>query len=329
MKALRILAIIILILVVVYFVVPLFLADNVIVNEEIDMKAKPATVFRQVNNLQNWLAWSPFEQDPTIVNKFSGPEQGVGANRVWKGDDAGDGSLTILESRPYKYIRNELIFGPGEGGGTGSWNFQETDEGTEVSWTIHIQDLSYPNYRWFGILAEMMLKPMLTQGLKDLKKLVEPMPDPPEIKVVDLSLQPSLVIPDSSTIDSMREMMQRNYKKLFDFIKRMQIPITGQQFAIYHNWNPEGVTRVSVGVPVAIDSKGYKEIKYYEIPATKAIFAKHSGGANSGPTHLAIDDYMKDFNLEARDYIWETYLYDPFTDTDSTKWVTWIYYPLK
>jgi effector-binding domain-containing protein len=263
------------------------------------------------------------------VNKFAGPEQGVGASRSWKGEEAGVGSITVIESRPYEYIRNELVFGPGEGVGMGSWNFEENDEGTNVTWTIHATELSYPNYRWMGLLAEMVMKPMMVQGLNNLKKLTEPMPDPPEIKVVDLTAQPSFVIPDSSTIDSMGAMFQRNYKKLFDFINWMKYPITGQRFAIYHNWNPDGYTRVSAGVPVQEDSKGFKEIKYYELPATLAIFAQHKGGYTSASTHYAIDEYIKDFNLEVKDYIWETYLYDPINDPDSTQWVTWIYYPLK
>jgi effector-binding domain-containing protein len=329
MKALRILAVILIVLAAIYLVVPLFLPDNVIVTEEVEMDAKPATIFRQVNNLQNWLAWSPFEADKTTVNKFSGPEQGEGANREWKGEKSGEGSMEILESLPYEYIRTQLIFGPGEGGGNGSWNFVENDGMTEVTWTIHVQGLSYPNYRWMGLLTEMFLKPMMTEGLNNLKKLTEPMPNPPDIKIVDLAAQPSLVIPDSATIDEMSDMLKRNFKKLYDFINYRKIPITGQHFAIYHNWNPDGITRVSAGVPVEMDSKGFNEIQYFEIPATLAIFAKHTGGPNSESTHNAISAYMKDFQLKPKDYIWETYLYDQEMQPDTTKWVTWIYYPLK
>jgi effector-binding domain-containing protein len=329
MKALRILIIILVVLVAIYLVVPLFLPDNVIVNEEIEIDAKPATVFRQVNSLQNWLAWSPFEADKTMKNSFSGPEQGVGAKRKWTGEEAGAGSIEIIESLPYEYIRNQLTFGPGEGGGVGSWNFEKTDEGTEVTWTIHVQELSYPNYRWMGLLTETFLKPMMGEGLNKLKKLTEPMPDPPEIKVVDLAAQPTLLIPDSARLAGIDELLKRNFEKLYGYINYMKIPITGQHFAIYHNWDPDGIIRVSAGVPVEKNSKGFKEIKYFEIPATRAVFAKHAGGPSSAATHNAVAAYMKDFNLVAKDYIWETYLYDAAMQSDTTTWVTWIYYPLK
>ena len=61
----------------------------------------------------------------------------------------------------------------------------------------------------------------------------------------------------------------------------------------------------------------------------EAVFAKHVGGYNSAPAHNAIDAYIKDFNLATRGYIWEVYQYNPMVDTDSTKWETYIYYPLK
>lgn len=328
MKALKVLGIIILIAIAVYFIVPLFLADNVIVTDSTTIKAKPETIFRQVNSLEKWLAWSPFEADTTIVNQFSGPERGVGAKRTWDGEEAGLGSITVKTSEPYKFIQNDLSFGP-EGGGIGSWNFNETEEGTEVIWTIQVTELTYPNQKWIGLFIEVGLKPMLTNGLADLKKLTESMPRPPEIKIIETDKITSLVIPDSATMSGMKAMFEKNYGELMEFVKRRKVPITGQQFAIYHNWNPEGYTRVSVGVPVGTMVKDYKRIKYYEIPAGKAVFAKHTGGYNTGNTHWAIDDYLKDFNIETKKFIWETYAYHPERDADSTKWVTFIYYPIK
>jgi effector-binding domain-containing protein len=235
----------------------------------------------------------------------------------------------VLESQPYEYIRNELLFGPGGGGGTGSWNFIESNNITNVTWTIHITNLSYPNNRWMGLFIEMMLEPVMAEGLARLKKRAESLPDPPNIKVVELDVQPSLLIPDSATMEEMEVMLQENFKKLFDYISYMKIPITGQQFSIIHSWNPEGVSRISTGVPVEKDAKPWQDIKYFEIPATKAVFAIHTGGPNTGKTHYAIDDYIKDFGLETKDYVWETYLYDPVMQPDTTQWTTWIYYPLK
>ena len=329
MKILKILIFLIVLLAAVFFITPYFLAENIIVIQTEDINAKSETIFRQVNNLKNWQNWSPFEADPTMKNKYDGPEQGVGAKRSWDGEDAGQGSTTIIKSDPYTYIQNKLLFGPDGGEGIGSWNIEKTENGAIVTWTIHVQDLEYPTGKWIGLLIEMDLSPKMAQGLKDLKTYAEKLPQPPDVKIIEFDAQPSMVIYDSATIDQFEGIFKMNYEELLTYIGYWKVAATGPPFAIYHNWNPEGYTRISVGVPVDSAVKEYKRISYLELPECKAIFARHIGGKNSAAEHYAIDDFMKDLNLERRDFIWESYLYYPETDADSTKWTTFIYYPLK
>lgn len=328
MKALKTIGRIILVIVIIAVVVPYFLPDSASTSDELQINATPQVIFRQVNNYKNWKAWSPFEADPTMVDTFSGPEQGVGANRAWIGDDAGTGSMTILESDPYKYISNKLEFGPDGGGGIGAWNFNVTEEGTKVVWSIRITKLSYFE-RWFGLIINFTLKPRITEGLNSLKELTEAMPEPLKVKKIILDPQTTMVVYDSTTMDGMKAMFEKSYGELMTYIGRKQIPITGEQFAVYHNWDPNGYIKISAGIPVDKERKGNSTVTYFELPGGEALFAKHVGGYDTGPTHYAIDAYIKDFNIETRDFIWEKYLYDPMTDTDSTKWVTFIYYPIK
>lgn len=327
MKALKIIGIIILVILAIIAVVPYFLADNVSITEETTIKAKPQLIFRQVNNLANWKAWSPFETDTTMVDTFSGPEQGIGATRTWEGKKAGTGKMTIIENDPYTYIRNKLEFGQDEGGGVGTWNFTPEKEGTKVTWNIHMLDMGYFE-RWFGLFAEAMLRPMMKDGLNKLKEVTEAMPEPPKVKIAILDPKPTLVIYDSTTMEGMNDMFAKNYGELMSYVKRRHIPVTDKEFAIYHNWNPEGYTRISVGVPVDKEYKGSGRVSFFELPGGEAVFAKHVGGYNTAAEHYAIDDYIKDFNLKTKDFIWETYMYNPMVDTDSTQWVTAIYYPL-
>ncbi len=328
MKVLKVFGMIILLIAAIIVVVPYFLSDSASTTHSTVIKAKPQVIFRQVNNYANWKAWSPFEDDATIVDTYSGPEQGVGAVRSWVGEEAGVGSMTIIESDPYLYIRNKLEFGPDGDGGVGSWNFGAMDEGTNVSWTIHILSLGYFE-RWFGLMIDFTLKPMMKDGLENLKKLTEAMPEPIKVKTIIMDAQPTMVVFDSSAMEGMGAMFEKNYDDLMSFIKKKNIPITGERFAIYHNWNPAGITQISAGIPVDKEHKGSGRVSYYELPGGEAVFSKHLGGSNTAATHDAIEGYINDFNLETRGYIWESYLYNPMTDTDSTKWVTFIYYPLK
>ncbi|MEJ2596641.1 MAG: SRPBCC family protein [bacterium] len=229
MKVLKILAVIILILVAAYLIVPLFLSDNVVIRAEENMDAKPEVVFRQVNSLKNWVNWSPFEADTTLKNKFSGPDRGVGCKREWDGEQAGQGTMEIMKSEPYTYIQNKISFAPGQGGGNGSWNFEPNPEGVHVTWSIHLQDLSYPHARWMGLMMQSVLAPMMEKGLNDLRQLTEKMPQPPDVKIIEVETIPSLVVPDSTTIDGMMEMFERDYNKLMTYVMkkiyRLQVSI--------------------------------------------------------------------------------------------------------
>jgi len=230
---------------------------------------------------------------------------------------------------PYKSIKTSVDYGQ-DGETNGIWEFDETPEGVIVTWTIHAKDLSYPIERAFGSAMEIMMKPMLKKGLNDLKVLTEEMPVAPKISIINTNAQLALVIYDSTTIDGIGDLLGKNYPKLMKYVARKKIPMMGQPFAVYHNWDPEDIIRISAGIPVdRIPDKLKKSITVFELPAGKAVFARHFGGYDTGDTHWAIDTYLKDFGLETKDFIWEVYITDPATEHDSTKWETDIYYPLK
>jgi effector-binding domain-containing protein len=328
MKALKVLGIIVLVAVALVFIIPLFMAETTSVSANINIKASPATVFHQVDKLKNWENWSPFETDSTIVNTYEGNERGKGAIRHWNGKKAGSGTITILESEPYNKIVNKLEFGDGSGG-EGSWSFNSANDSLHVNWTITINNLSYPMGRLMSPLMKMILKPMLEKGLVSLREVSEKEGYSPDIKIVELPQITTLAIYDSAKISGIGALLQTNYGRIMDFIKLRGYQITGAPLAIYHNWDPAGYIKISAAIPLINNVKGKKDIRKFEIEAGKAVFAKHFGGYDTGKTHEAIDEFIKDFNLETKDFIWESYITDPSTEPDSSKWQTDIYYPLK
>src|SRR5688572_798523 len=76
------------------------------------MKATPAEVFAQVNDFHKWEGWSPWlKVDPNAKGTYEGPESGEGAIFRWAGNaEVGEGSMTILESKPHELIRIKLHF---------------------------------------------------------------------------------------------------------------------------------------------------------------------------------------------------------------------------
>jgi len=168
MKALKLTLTIIFLITVLFLIIPVFLPTHVDAESSITVKAKPEIVFEQVNVLKKWKSWSPFEADSTIVNTFEGPEQGVGAQRHWKGQKIGTGSIKIVLSHPFSDIETQLNFGP-QGEGEGRWHFQRKDGQTFVKWHLQINELQYPFGRWLGLIMPEMMKELIDQGLNNLK----------------------------------------------------------------------------------------------------------------------------------------------------------------
>src|SRR5215218_6862787 len=69
-------------------------------------------VFPLINNLHNWVQWSPFEKlDPDMKKTFDGPPEGPGASYAWSGNSkAGEGRMTIVESKPGELVSMRLEF---------------------------------------------------------------------------------------------------------------------------------------------------------------------------------------------------------------------------
>jgi len=349
MKARKIMGILIVIMLAIVFVVPLFMSDTVSVTSSIIISSDEKTVFQQVNNLHNWSNWSPFENDSTIVNTYTDIDSGVGAKREWKGEKTGAGSMTIVESNAYSHIKNKLEF-ESESGGYGSWEFSKNDTAVFVDWTISISDLSYPFERLISTIIKSSIQPMMDKGLESLKDLVEKENSdatgtslvnnssdyPPsktqggqEIKIVDVATITTLAIYDSTKLEGIGNLLQKNYATLMKYVGEKEYAIMGAPLAVYHNWNPKGYIRISAAIPLYGKVKEHNNIKKLNVEAGKAIYAKHFGGYNTTATHNAIDEFVKNHHLQLKNFIWEEYITDPSTEPDSAKWQTDIYYPLK
>ncbi|GLK92083.1 SRPBCC family protein [Pseudomonas turukhanskensis] len=69
-------------------------------------------VFAHINDFHLWQQWSPWARlDPAMQVSYSGPDTGVGATQSWVGNNqVGQGSSTIVESRPSELVRLKLAF---------------------------------------------------------------------------------------------------------------------------------------------------------------------------------------------------------------------------
>lgn len=104
------------ILVVSYFGMALIAAaivlqpDRFVITRSAVIDAPPDIVFRHINELRNWEAWSPWAKlDPHAKTSYAGPPAGAGAIFEWSGDKSvGAGRMTIIDSRPNESINIKL-----------------------------------------------------------------------------------------------------------------------------------------------------------------------------------------------------------------------------
>jgi len=138
--------------------------------------APPASVFAKVNNLRAWEAWSPWAKlDPNAKSTYEGPAEGAGAIMRWSGNNkVGEGSMTIVDSRPNDLVRFKLEFlRPFQATNTAEFTFQPEGSQTIVSWTM----LGRNNFgsKVFGLVmdCEKMVGKDFDKGLATLKAVAE------------------------------------------------------------------------------------------------------------------------------------------------------------
>ena len=141
------------------------------------MRAPAQAAFAQVNDFQNWRAWSPWEQvDPALQRSYEGPKAGTGAIYAWQGNkDVGEGRMTITESRPGELVRIKLeFFKPFAATNTAEFSFKPAGaDSTAVTWTMAGQNSFIAKAMCLFVSMDRMVGGMFEQGLTQMKSVVE------------------------------------------------------------------------------------------------------------------------------------------------------------
>jgi hypothetical protein len=147
------------------------------VSRSATMAAPPADVFAQVNDFHKWDAWSPWlELDPNATVRFEGPEAGQGASFFWSGNaDVGEGSMTLVESKPDERVRIQLDFvKPFAGTADAEFTFEPvTTNETKVTWSMSGKNNFIAKAIGLVIDCDKMIGDNFEQGLAKMKAVVE------------------------------------------------------------------------------------------------------------------------------------------------------------
>jgi hypothetical protein len=163
--------------VVIFLVVAALQPSDFKIERSATLRAPAPAAFAQVNDLQNWRAWSPWEKiDPALKRNYEGPKAGAGAVYAWQGNkDVGEGRMTIVESKPGELVRIKLeFFKPFAATNITEFSFKPASaDSTAVTWTMTGQNNFLSKAICLFVDMDRMVGGMFEQGLTQMKTVVE------------------------------------------------------------------------------------------------------------------------------------------------------------
>lgn len=317
------------ILAVIVVLIGLFLPSKIHVERSLTIKAPQKLLFEQVNNLHNWENWSPWHRiDTSMKLEYSGPLTGTGAVYSWSSENknAGNGKLTILFSKPYDSISTKMDFME-QGTAKGYYLFQNTDGGTKVIWGFSSNMGKNPFYKYIGLFMKKYIRDDFEKGLKNLDSIATNLPQY-VVEIINLKEYPYMSIKQKCNWDAVSAVMTNSYDKLMKYIQTAGAEMSGPPFVIYHKME-EGTIDIEMGIPTSKElmSKGtiLTGTQNQSVAASTDYYGFYD---NIGEAHGVVQDWIIKMELEPAGVPMEVYVSDPSSETDTTKWLTRIYYPV-
>jgi effector-binding domain-containing protein len=333
MKTIKILFTILVIIIVGTLAWAFFLPSEIHIKQSTKIKAPVAVVFDQVNDLRNWNNWSPYK-DSVLSSQFEGPIRGVGAKVLWTDNKEGRAVLTITESEQFKTIKTELKVPGQEKSAEMLFTFSQSGDSTEIVWERNIGGLSYPFGRFVGWMLERGYNHNLKQALQDLKDYIETYKSEPEYYGFEpqLTEYPGtfvLALDDSCGMDVISRHIEDNFNVIRSYAARVHIKPTGDPMIQWHEYRADQYAVFSCMIPYDTNDIPPKGKLYMrEMPPAKVAVVQYIGPYDfSYYAWIALDNFRMFHNLKMAGDPWEEYVIGPRNETDSSKFVTNIYFP--
>jgi len=334
MKVVKILGLGLILIIGLWLLISLFLPSNVHIERTIEINSEQAAIYKQVNNLKTWRHWSYWDRiDPKMQSEFSGPDTGVGATHIWKSDhdSVGNGAMTITKTLKPEQILTSMVF-ENRAPMTGGWLIKERDQDfTDVTLFIDL-NVGFLGRVFPGLMLDGWMGPSFNKSLEGLKDHCESAP--PEFKPrypfnnMMTAQRHVMFVKRSSAMDNISSTLGKSYELILTEIQKQGLEQSGPPFAFYSNYNGETV-ELEPGIEVSTPGRSSGEIIAKTIEPLNALRIDHYGSYDNIP-----DVYLFIKELTARKLLtvgsdpWESYVTDPGTEPDTSKWLTQIYFPI-
>lgn len=341
-KFLKISGIVILSLAFLVMVPPIFMANSYTASSSIVIESSQYNVFPYFADLRNWEKWSPWkEKDTSTKYIYSENTFGAGSTMSWdsKNDELGTGKMTTVQFKKFHHINYKLEFiKPFKSTSGGQYIVEKlNDKQVKVTWN-NTGKLKWPLDRWFNTFMSFkkMLEKDFGKGLEKLKKVVEanPQRELPNLKPEKMELPDQLIF--SIMFETIRntEISQKigeSYGTILRTIEKTKaISKEEPPLCLFYSHNPI-TSKMRPGLLVQGCVALKDNVECFPMSGGKVLRFTYLGGyTKMEPTYDAIDIYFEENKIQKREnYTWESYVSDPGTEPDSTKWMTYIYVPVK
>lgn len=172
----KIIAITVIVLIAGIVIVAAMQPDTFRIQRSISIKATPDRIFPYLNDFEQAMAWSPYEQkDPVMKRRFSGATGGKGAVYEFEGNkEVGAGRIEILESAPFEKVTLRLdMYKPMKASNIVEYILEPEGDVTEVTWAMHGKAPFVSRVVCLFLNMDKMVGGDFEKGLASLKSLVE------------------------------------------------------------------------------------------------------------------------------------------------------------
>ena len=335
MKVLKIIGIIIIVIFAIGFIAILTLPNEAHMSRSVVIDASPQTIYRELITYKNFNSWSPWaSKDTATVYTYEGPAIGVGAKMSWssENDQVGSGSMEIIETKENELVKAKMLFEGFDSNPTASYIIEPIENGTKVTWTYDEEGITGVA-KVFGAMMDKFLGPDYEAGLAGLKERIENAPkSDTEISVVKAPSFQYVGLALTSTPEMISTKMAQAYGQLMETVNKNNGEMSGAPLAVITRYTPEEMDFIC-GIPVASAFESSNEdevITLMTMPAALSVKCTFLGDyAGTEAAHKSIEEYLAYANYEIAGNPWEEYITDPMMETDTSKWVTNIYYPIQ
>jgi len=335
MKTIKILTTILIVIIIGTLIWAAFLPSKIEIKQQVMIKAPVAVVFDEINDLRNWDNWSPYK-DSSLASKYIGPIRGVGAKVMWTDKKEGEALLTITETKQFEYIKANLTSKERDNTAEILFTFEQIGDSTKVSWERNIEDLSYPFGRFVGWMLEKGYNYNFNRGLKSMKEYIETNKSEPEYYGFETTLKVFsgrnyLAMDDSCLIDDMSSRINRAFDAIRNYAEELDIKPSGVPMIEWHSYNIDDYSNFTCMIPYDTTNIATSFTVYFKsIPTYNVAMVQYEGSYDySYYAWIALDNYRMFHNLRIAGDPIEEYIVGPRNETDSSKFITNIYFPYK